>query len=239
MKSLRIIACMVALSLLLAATVAWGATCPIRFRVWEGEGDVWFEHGETVRVSATEPRPRLAVYVKVGRNNVVASSEWGYPRDFGFKSVRAAEVADHLRFVRQNAGDIEAGRLRFTSVAAGETALGYRIVGVTEPGSLLELPESCRVGEVRIEIVAEEDDSLLDDERMIDLCQDAMRERFTGLSETELDFKTAEIELPEEPEAIVAGTVDLVAAGRRSQLAYQCRVNRSSGEVIEAEYRTP
>jgi len=146
MKILRILTWTFSLALLVAGSTAWGATCPIRFRVWEGGGDAWFEHGETVRVPLSEPRPRLGVYVKVGRNNVVASADWGYPRDFGFKSVRAAEVADHLRFVRQNKGDIEAGRLRFTSVAAGETAFGYRVVAVAEPGSLMELPESCRVG---------------------------------------------------------------------------------------------
>jgi len=251
MKNPRVIASMLGLVLLLGAGTAQGANCPLRFRVWEGGGDAWFEPGEIVQVSATEPRPRLGVYLNVGRHNVVAEAEWGFPRDFGFKSVRAAEVAEHLRFVRQNDRDIEAGRLRFTTEAPGETRLGYRIVGVAEPGSLTQLPEACLVGEVRIEVVAEEAEGALDDDRLIELCQQALRDKLAGLSATDLDFKTAEIELSAEsgpaagsdpvagPEAIIAGTADLIAAGRRSPLAYQCRVDRTSGEILDAEYRAP
>lgn len=221
--------------------VAEAADCPVQIRLWVDGGDAWFDYGETVVVPTTEPRPRLGVYVKTGRHPMATTAEWSYPKDFGFSSARPAEVAEHLRFTAQSRQDIESGRLRFTTVAAGETYLGYRISAVSEPGDLEDLPATCISGEVRIEIAepVEEAPEMAPEELATTLCQEAVREKLTSLSGATIEFSGGETETISDTEARVTVDGELIANASRRPIKYGCLVDLEISEVTELQFLAP
>jgi hypothetical protein len=225
-----------------APTSVAAAACPVQIRLWVEDGDAWFDHGETVTVPITERRPRLGVYLDAGRNREPAKAEWGYAKDFGFDSARPAEVAAHLRFVQQNAQDVDSGRLRFTLEAVGATFLGYRIVGAADPAGFEALDEGCLTGEVRIEIVdpAASDEALAEsDERATALCQEAVREKMTNLSGARIEFGEATSESLSETEVQVTLGGELIVNERRQAVGYSCVVDLAAGEVSEIRFERP
>jgi hypothetical protein len=140
-------------SALAAATAGpLGAQCDTSFRIWQaGASDnPYYNYGEEV---VLEVGDQVDLYVHAyssgATNPYGASAEIGAPADLG---VGRETLRDVGRVLHIRDSDPRNGTIRLTAVAAGRTALGYRITGVSPPGKLERVPERCRTGKVSVTV---------------------------------------------------------------------------------------
>ncbi len=128
------------------------ATCDTRYRIWQDGDNTFYKYGEVIVLTAGEEADLyIHAYPSRSKNPYSASADIGAPADFGVGRHRSRDVSRVLRLGKH---EPRKGKVSFTTVAAGSTALGYRITDVVDPGRLEKVPRGCRTGQVRITVRA-------------------------------------------------------------------------------------
>lgn len=147
-KTGRLLAALALLAALPQAAQAQG--CNISYRLWQDGNNTYYNHGEIIYLEVGE---KADLYVHGPRSRSAdpysAAADIGAPTAFGVGGQRPQDVN---RVLRLGNHDPRKGKISFTTSAAGETALGYRITDVVRPGRLEDIPANCRKGQVRITV---------------------------------------------------------------------------------------
>lgn len=124
--------------------------CDVSYRIWQDGQNTYYKPGDWVPLRVGESAD-LYIHGPQSRSAdpYSASADIGAPTDFGVGGQRPQDVQ---RVLRLGHHDPRKGKISFTAVAAGQTALGYRITDVVRPGRLEDIPPSCRTGQVRINV---------------------------------------------------------------------------------------
>ena len=137
---------------LLAAAGPLEADCDTRYRLWRDGNNTFYKYGEVIVLSVGEEADLyIHAYPSRSEHPYSASAEIGAPTAFGVGGQRPQDVARVLRIRGQ---DPRKGKVSFTAVATGQTALGYQITDVVRPGTLDRVTRGCRIGQVRITVRA-------------------------------------------------------------------------------------
>ena len=125
------------------------ADCKVQFRLWQDGRNTYFDHGEEIVLQVGE---KADFYVHTDSRSATPYStraEIGAPADFDIGSHRRPHVD---RVLRLSHGDPLKGKVSVAAIAAGRTALGYRIDEVARPGRLEGIRPGCRTGQVHITV---------------------------------------------------------------------------------------
>ncbi len=124
------------------------ADCDTRYRIWQDGNNTFFKYGEKI-VLAVGDKVDLYIHAYPSRSEhpYSASADIGAPTAFGVGGQRPQDVS---RVLRIGDHDPRKGKISLTAIAAGDTALGYQITGVVDPGRLDKVPRGCRIAQVRI-----------------------------------------------------------------------------------------
>lgn len=126
----------------------------VSYRLWTQGGETWYRLGDTVEIeSGTEGHIYMHVDSK-SESPYSTNAEIGYPENFGYRGIRSTDVARHLFMKAPTADDRKNGRIRFDAKEPGTTQLGFRLVGVKDPGSLDLVSGRCRTGAIPIRVLA-------------------------------------------------------------------------------------
>lgn len=141
--------------LLLGTAAQASAACDdVIYRLWQkGKDDRYFAFGEEIVVEKGREVHLYINYRSQSRNPFSTTAEIGYPSRFGVPGDKPRDISHRLALQTQNDKDRANGRMILTPKAAGSTTLGYRIVALTPPGKLDQVPQACRTGTVRLKIV--------------------------------------------------------------------------------------
>ncbi len=139
---------------LIASSQSAEAACEgqVFFRLWQQSGETWFDAGQEIQIQSGQ-QGHIYIHVKGrGQQPYTTNASVGYPGEYGYQG-DALVVERSVRMQAQNGEDRNNGRIRFNADQQGLVYLGYRINGVTPPGSLNSVPGNCRVGAIPIRVV--------------------------------------------------------------------------------------
>lgn len=145
------------LSIFGAAPAAYACQGEVFFRLWQPDGETWYDVGEVIQIAPGE-EGHIYIHVKSrGDNPYSTAATIGYPREFGYQG-DPFEVEKRVRMQAQNNDDRGQGRIRFRTNQQGQVQLGYRLNGVASPGSLQNVPRQCQTGVIPILVAPWEDE---------------------------------------------------------------------------------
>ncbi len=134
--------------------------CDTRYRLWQDGNNTYYNYGQVITLAVGE---KADLYIHSHRSRSAdpysAAADIGAPTAFGVGGQRPQDVSRVLRLENH---DPRKGKISFTAIAAGETALGYQIVDVVDPGRLEDVPRNCRIGQVRITVTGRSNRVLAD-----------------------------------------------------------------------------
>ncbi len=126
------------------------ADCNTRYRIWQDGNNTFYKYGEVIVLGVGEKADLyIHAYPSRSEHPYSASADIGAPTAFGVGRHRPQDVN---RVLRLGNHDPRKAKISFTTVAAGQTALGYQITGVVSPGTLDKISRDCRIGQVRITV---------------------------------------------------------------------------------------
>lgn len=145
---------MTGLFLILGSATQASAICEdVIYRIWQkGNEDRHYAFGEEVALEIGQEAHLYLHYRSQSKNPFSTTAEIGYPSSFGLRGDKPRDIGNLLALKAQSDKDRSEGRLIMNAKTAGATSLGYRILGVTPPGKLDQVPQACRTGTVRLKV---------------------------------------------------------------------------------------
>ena len=126
------------------------ADCDTRYRIWQDGNNTFYKYGDVIVLGVGEKADLyIHAYPSRSEHPYSASADIGAPTSFGVGGQRPQDVSRVLKLGNHYP---RKGKISFSTIAAGQTALGYQITDVVRPGRLDKIPSGCRIGQVRITV---------------------------------------------------------------------------------------
>lgn len=124
----------------------------MRLRLWQKQGETWFEMDEAVEIVAGEVGHIYMHRRNPNGGHYSLSGKIGYPDSLGLRG-SAKSVRDHLRMQAQDGDDRRVARIQLTAEEPGRTVLGYDLSDNGSRGSTKALADRCRKGLIRVDVL--------------------------------------------------------------------------------------